>query len=321
MRFQSVALSAAVFLLAPAIALAAGSDSNNDGRVVRLLVSHGTGGGYDTYARLYGRHVGRHLPGAPSIVVQNMPGAAGVVMTNHLFTQSAWDGTVIALAPGSIATAALFGSTGARYDARDLTWIGSLNSEVAVAVSRSDAPVKKAADLFSKDLIVGGVGASDNSVIFANLLTRLFNAKLRLVTGYKGSTENVLALERGEVQGIAGWSYSSLITMKPDWVQQHKINILVQFSLTPHPDLKDVPTILEFARDDEQPRVAADRAKELRDAFDATLEDADFKSDAERMRIEIVAPLHGAQVDSLVRDLYQAPPGRIKEAATAVGGS
>jgi tripartite-type tricarboxylate transporter receptor subunit TctC len=262
-------------------------------------------------------------------------------MTNYLFTRSASDGTVIGLAPGSIATAALFGSAGARYDARDLTWLGSLNSEVAVAVSRGDAPVKTAADLFSKDLIVGGAGASDNSVIFANLLNRLFNAKLRLVTGYKGSAENVLAMERGEVQGIAGWSYSSLITMRPDWVQQHKINILVQFSLTPHPDLKDVPTILEFARDDEQrallrlifaqasmgrvvfapPRVAADRTKELRDAFDATLEDPEFKSDAERMRIEIVAPLKGAQVDSLVRELYLAPPGRIKEAATAVGGS
>jgi tripartite-type tricarboxylate transporter receptor subunit TctC len=240
-------------LVAPAASIAAGSDNNNDGKVVRLLVSHDAGGGYDTYARLYGRHVGKHLPGTPSIVVQNMPGAAGVVMTNYLFTRSASDGTVIGLAPGSIATAALFGSAGARYDARDLTWL----------------------------------------------------------------------------------------TMRPDWVQQHKINILVQFSLTPHPDLKDVPTILEFARDDEQrallklifaqasmgrvvfapPRVAADRAKELRDAFDATLEDPEFKSDAERMHIEIVAPLHGAQVDSLVRELYLAPPGRIKEAATAVGGS
>lgn len=310
-------------------------------RELRLLVSHAAGGGFDTYARLYGRHVGRHLPGEPNVVVQNMPGAAGVVMTNHLAAQAPRDGSVIGLAPGSIATAALFGSRGARYRAADLTWIGSLNNEVAVAVSRADAPVRTASDLFKEEWVVGGVGASDNSVIFANLLTRVLGARIRLIAGYKGSTETALAMERGETQGVAGWSYSSLITMKPDWVREKKVNILVQFTSEPHPDLPHVPTVTSLASNDQQralldliftqtgigrvivaPPELTRAATELhREAFRKTISDPAFKADAERGGIELNGPRDGVAVEELVRRLHTTPEDLLREAASAVGSS
>ena len=219
---------------------------------ITILVSHAAGGGYDAYARLYARHLSRFLPGQPNVTVRNMPGAAGVVMANSLASQTTRNGSVIALGPGSLATASLFGSQGARYDAREFTWIGSLNNDVSVAVSRSDSPVSSLDDLFSKELVVGGAGASDNSVVHAAILMKLFGAKLRLVSGYNGSGDTVLALDRGEVQGIAGWNYSSITTMRPDWIRDRKIHILLQLSLSKHPELPNVPTILDLAKTDAQ---------------------------------------------------------------------
>ncbi len=310
-------------------------------KTVTMLASHAPGGGYDAYARLYARHVGRFLPGQPNIVVRNMPGAAGVVMANFVASQAARNGSVIALGPGSMATASLLGSQGARYDAREFTWVGSLNNDVSVTVSRSDSPVSKTDELFTKELVVGGAGASDNSVVFATILNRMFGAKLKLVAGYNGSGDTVLALDRGEVQGIAGWNYSSVTTMRPDWIRDKKINILLQMSLTRHPDLVNVPTVLELARDDNQreilrlifaqsqmgrvimgpPGVSKAMVDTHREAFDRVLRDPEFLADVEKVRLEISGPMSGAEVDQLVSSLYKATPERIKEAGTLLGGN
>lgn len=311
-------------------------------KTVTMLASHAPGGGYDAYARLYARHVGRFLPGQPNLVVRNMPGAAGVVMANFVASQAARNGSVIALGPGSMATAALLGSQGgARFDAREFTWVGSLNNDVSVTVSRSDSPISKTEELFTKELVVGGAGASDNSVIHANILSRMFGAKLKLVAGYNGSGDTVLALDRGEVQGIAGWNYSSVTTMRPDWLRDKKIHILLQMSLSSHPDLPNVPTVLELARDDNQreilrlifaqsqmgrvimgpPAVPKAMVDAHRQAFDRVLKDAEFLADVEKMRLEISGPMSGAEVDQLVASLYKATPERIKEAGVLLGGN
>jgi tripartite-type tricarboxylate transporter receptor subunit TctC len=307
---------------------------------ITILVSHAAGGGYDAYARLYSRHLSRFLPGQPTVTVRNMPGAAGVVMTNHLASQATRNGSVIALGPGSVATAALFGSPGARYDARDFTWVGSLNNDVSVAVSRTDSPVKTLDDLLTKEFVVGGAGASDNSVVHANILNRLFQAKLKLVAGYNGSGDTVLALERGEVQGIAGWKYSSITTMRPDWLRDKKIHILLQLSLARHPDLPDVPTILDLAQSDGQretlrllfaqstigrvllapPGLPREQIEAHRNAFDRMLKDAEFLADVERARLEVIGPMPGKDVATLVADLYKASPERVKEAAALLAG-
>ncbi len=330
-----LALSGAVAFTGPVLS----SDEAASG--LTLLASHAPGGGYDAYARLYGRHLGKHFTGNPPVTVRNMPGAAGVVMANHLAAQALRNGSVIALGPGSLATAALFGSQGARYDARALTWIGSLNNDVSAVVSRSDAPVTSLEGLFSKELIVGGAGASDNSVVYATVLSRLFGAKLKLVAGYNGSGATVLALERGEVQGIAGWNYSSIVTMKPDWIRDGRINVLLQMSLSRHPDLPQTPAVIELARDEGQreilrlilaqseigrvvfapPGLPAMQSEAHRSAFGRVIKDPEFLADAEKLRLEINQPLPGVDVEKLVADLHRASVSRVKDAVAALGGS
>ena len=335
------ALGAALLLTGALGGHALAQSGEDPTKTLTMLASHAPGGGYDAYARLYARHVGRFLPGQPNVVVRNMPGAAGVVMANFVALQAPRNGSTIGLGPGSMATAALLGSQGARYDSREFTWVGSLNNDISVTVSRADSPVSTLDELFTKELVVGGAGASDNSVVFATILSRMFGAKLKLVAGYNGSGDTVMALDRGEVQGIAGWNYSSITTMRPDWMRDKKINILLQMSLTRHPELPNVATILELARDDRQreilqlifaqsqmgrvimgpPAMPKAMVEAHRQAFDRVLKDPEFLADVEKMRLEISSPMTGGEVDQLVASLYRATPERIKEAGVLLGGN
>jgi tripartite-type tricarboxylate transporter receptor subunit TctC len=336
-RATALILTAAGFFSAESGAVAMDDPSKG----LSILASHAPGGGYDAYARLYARHVGKHIPGLSSVTVKNMPGAAGVVMANFMANQGPPDGSTIALGPGSMATASLFKPKSARYDARDFIWVGSINSDVSVAVARSDSGIKTIEDIFTKELIVGGAGASDNSVVYANILNNMMGAKLKLVTGYNGSNANVLALERGEVQGIAGWNYSSVTSMRPTWIKEGRIHVLAQMSLERHSDLPKIPTILELAKDDEQrevlkliftqsligrvlfapPRLSARATEGHRKAFDAVIVDKDFLAEAEKLRLEVNGPIPGARVQEIVGGLFTASPERIKRAAEALGES
>ena len=335
------ALGGGLLLTGALVGHALAQNGEDPTKTLTMLASHAPGGGYDAYARLYARHVGRFLPGQPTVVVRNMQGAAGVVMANFMASQAPRNGSMIGLGPGSMATAALLGSQGARYDSREFTWVGSLNNDISVTVSRSDSPVSTLDELFTKELVVGGAGASDNSVVFATILSRMFGAKLKLVAGYNGSGDTVMALDRGEVQGIAGWNYSSITTMKPDWLRDKKINILLQMSLTRHPELPNVATILELARDDRQreilrlifaqsqmgrvvmgpPGMPKAIVEAHRAAFDRVLKDQEFLADVEKTRLEVSGPMAGAEVDQLVASLYRATPDRIKEAGVLLGGN
>jgi tripartite-type tricarboxylate transporter receptor subunit TctC len=309
------------------------------GKDLRLLISHPPGGGYDAYARLYARHLARHIPGAPTIVPQNMPGAAGIVMANFLASQAPRDGLTIGLGPGSIATAALFSARGARYDARKFVWIGSMNSEVGVSVAWHTAPVKKAQDLFTTELIVAGAANTDQSVLFPNALNKLLGTKFRIIAGYGGSSETALALERGEAQGIGGWNYSSIQTNRPQWLRDATINILVQLSLARHPDLPNVPTVLEIARNDEEravlklvfaqsqmgrallapPEIPEEAARIQREAFASMMKAPDFLAEAGRSLMEINQPMPAAEMTKLIEELHGADPGVVKRAAELVG--
>ena len=340
-RLSSLMFCLGVGVLFSGAALSQTQATDEASKSISFLVSHAPGGGYDAYARLYARHVGKHLPGQPPVTVRNMPGAAGVILANHIHAQASRNGTVLALAPGAVATAALFESPGARYDSREFTWIGSLNNDVSVVVSRADSPVKTTQDLFSKELIVGGAGASDNSVVHANILSRMFQAKLKLVSGYNGSGDNVLALERGEVQGIAGWNYTSIATMKPDWVRDRQIFILLQMSLSRHKELPDTPTVLDLARNDDErqtlkliftqsvigrvifapPKLPKAQTDTLRVAFDKVLVDPDFIADAEKSRLEINGPLSGVNVEKLINELHMTPTQLVQNAISILGGA
>jgi tripartite-type tricarboxylate transporter receptor subunit TctC len=307
------------------------------GRQLTLLVSHPAGGGYDTYARFYGRHLSRLMVGNPGIVIQNMPGAAGVAMTNYLFHQAPKDGSVVGLGAGPLATAALMGSTGARYDARQLSWIGSMNAEAATAIAWHTHAVKTAKDLETTELVIAAGGATDISAMSPIALNRLLGLKIKTVTGYAGSAGQVLALERGEVAGIGGYNYGSLKSVRPDWLREKKVNILLQYTFEAHPELPNVPTLPQLARTDEEkeilaliflpqqmgrpifgpPGIPADRLKALRDAFDAFVKDAQVAADSEKTQTELYRPMRGEDMVGMVERLHKVSPDIIKKAAEA----
>lgn len=307
------------------------------GKQLTLLISHPAGGGYDTYARFYARHIGRLLAGNPAVVAQNMPGAAGVAMTNHLYAQAPKDGTVIGLGAGPLATAALMGLQGARYDARQMSWIGSMNAEVATAISWHDHAVKTARDLYKTELVIAAGGATDISAISPTALARLLGMKIKVVTGYAGSAGQLLALERGEVGGIGGFNYGSLKSVRPDWIKDKKVHILLQYAFEPHPEMPKVPTLDHLARTEQEkdvlrlifepqqmgrpifgpPGLPADRLKALRDGFRAFNKDAAVLAEAEKSKIEIFRPMSGEDMTKLVERLHKVSPELVKKAANA----
>jgi tripartite-type tricarboxylate transporter receptor subunit TctC len=341
--FSSLHLFATlVILTAPStmrVAAATEADDLYKDKTIRMLISHPPGGGYDVYARLFARHLPRFLPGNPQVVPQNMPGAAGAVMASHMFSSAPQDGTVIGLGPGSTGTAALFGSNGARYDARQLSWIGSMTGDVAVAISWGSSPVKTARDLFTTELITGGVGVTDQSVMYPNALNKILGTKFKVVAGYGGSPETSLAMERGETGGIGAMNFSSVQANKPDWLSGKKINVLIQYAISPHPDLENVPTVVQLTRNQEErellqlifaqsamaraiygpPNVPPERLRLLRSAFDRMMKDPEFLADAAKQKMEINQPMPGNKIADLVDRLYSAKPELIARAREAVG--
>ncbi len=341
MRVMQAVRGALLVLSATCLVAEAQAQSPADfykGKDVKMLISHPAGGGYDVYARLFARHLSRFLDGNPNVIPQNMPGAAGIVMANSLAGAQPQDGTVIGLGPGSIGTGDLFKTSGARYDARKLSWIGSMNADVGVSLAWANAAVKKAQDLETTELIVGGAGATDQSVVYPVALHRILGLKFKVIPGYAGSAATSLAMERGEVSGIGGMNYSSILANKPDWVRDKKVNILIQLALERHPDLPNVPTVIELAKTDEQrqvlqlifsqssmgraifgpPGIPADRLAALRSAFDRMMVDKEFLAEAERMKMEINQPMSGAKMQELIERLYKTPADVVKKAAEAI---
>ena len=249
---RALAICMAAAIAAPAAGRAETVAEFYKGKDIKMLIGQPVGGGYDTYARFFARHLSHFMPGAPNVIVQNMPGAGGVVMTNALVAAQPRDGTVIGAAAGSVATAALFGASGARYDARELGWIGSLNSEVGLVVSYKTAPVQKLADIYTTEFIVGGSGATDGNVIFPRSMNQVLGTKFKVIPGYGGTANVVLAMERGEIHGTGSWHYSSISVARPTWLEDGTINVLTQLSLKRHPKVPNTPTVIELAKTDEQ---------------------------------------------------------------------
>jgi tripartite-type tricarboxylate transporter receptor subunit TctC len=309
------------------------------GKEIRMLISHPAGGGYDLYARFFARHLSRLMPGHPTVVPQNMPGGAGVVMASYIYASAPQDGTVIGLGPGSTGTADLFGSPGARYDARKFSWIGSMTADVAVSLAWHTSPVKTAKDLFTTELVTGGAGVTDQSVMYPVALSRILGMKFKVITGYGGTADTSLAMERGETFGIGAMNFTSVQANKPDWLRDKKVNVLTQFSLERHPSLPDVPTVIELSRTDDErdvlrliiaqstmaraiygpPNIPPDRLQALRGAFDAMMKDRDFLAEADKLKIELNQPMAGQKMSEFVNRLYAAKPELVSKAREAIG--
>ncbi|CAN0189835.1 unnamed protein product, partial [Phaeothamnion confervicola] len=264
------------------------------GKTLQIYVGFGVGGSYDTYARVLAEHIGRHIPGQPRAVVMNMEGAGSLRLANWLYNVAPKDGTVFGTTSRAAPFAALIGTQGGtNFDPTKFNWIGSANNEVSTCIAWNNAPVKTFDQLFSTELIVGGDGPSADGEQFARVMNALFGTKIKLVSGYPGGNAINLAVERGEVQGRCGWSWSGIVAERRQWIEEKKINVLVQFGLDRHPDLPNVPSVLDYAKTDEQkqilrlvlarqplgrpffapPGVPADRADALRKAFVDTMAD------------------------------------------------
>jgi hypothetical protein len=300
------------------------------GKQITVIVGAGAGGGYDLQARLMARHLGKHIPGNPTFIVQNMPGAGSLAAANHIYNAAPADGSVLALIQRGMLLVRLINPSGVRFELDKLNWIGSLNSETGVVLSWHTSDVRTTKDLFDKELIVGGIVGVDPETT-PRLLNALIGTKFKIVSGYNTTAQIALAIERGEVHGIADWSWSSVKAVRPDWLRNKKVNVLMQVGLHKEPELPNVPFALDFVRNDADrkvmelnftqktaarpivapPGVPADRVAALRAAFAALAKDQEFLADAERSKLEI-APVPAEEVDRVVR-LITSTPSAIAE--------
>jgi tripartite-type tricarboxylate transporter receptor subunit TctC len=302
------------------------------GKSLALIIGYSAGGGYDAYGRVVARHLGKHIPGNPAVVPQNMPGAGSLRSANFLYNVAPKDGTAIAHFSRGLAMEPLIGTSATQFDARKFSWLGSGTDEVSVCVTWHTSRINTWNDMLAIPSTVGGEGSGSDPDIFSAMIKNAFGAKLKLVTGYPGTAEVALAIERGEVDGRCGWSWSSLKLLKPDWIADKKVNLITQLALKKSPELPDVPLIFDFATTDRQrqilrlvlsrqsmarpfaapPDLPLDRKAALRQAFDRTLTDPEFLAEAKQRGLE-VNPVTGAEIDRLVGELYQTPPDVIAE--------
>ena len=292
---------------------------------VTMVIGFGPGGGYDLWGRVVARHIGRHMPGNPTVVVQNMPGAGSYVGASYIYNIAPKDGTVLGIVARDAALGALTGAEGARFDPLKMTWLGTPTTETNVCIANATADVKTAADLTTKQLILGDTGPGTGTRSYPNALNALLGYKFKLVSGFPSSSDVFLAMERGEVDGICE-SLDSVTGKRPDWLSSKKVNILFYGGSEPNAQMKDYPFVLDLAKTPEQkaeisflyagqgigrpfvapPNLPADKSKMLRDAFDATMKDPEFLAETKKQKLD-VEPEDGAHLDALIKRIFATP--------------
>jgi hypothetical protein len=293
------------------------------GKQLTFIVGAGVGGGYDLQARVTARHLAKHIPGNPTIIVQNMPSRIGA--TNHMYSTAPADGTVIALVQRNMLLARLTYPETIRFEIEKFNWIGSLNSETAVTLAWHTAPHKTAKDLFDRELIVGGITSVDPETT-PKLYNSLLGTRFKVVTGYISTSQIALAIERGEVQGIGDWSWSSLKAVRPHWVTEKKVTLLMQGALKKEPELGELPSALDFIKSDADrqvlqlhftqktaarpliapPGVPRERIVLLRKAFVGLTRDKDFQDDVKKAKLEIDF-VPGEEIEKVVALIVSTP--------------
>ncbi len=331
--FLSAALVSATF--AGTAAHAAAPADFYKGRTIYIMIGYSAGGGYDLYARVLAQHLGRHIPGNPTVIPQNMPGAGSVKAATYVFSVAPKDGTVIGTFARGMASTALIGQ--ANFDARKFTWLGSMTKDVTLCISWNTSPIRTWNDALTTPSTFGGEGPAGDPDIFAKLYKNVFGAKIKLATGFPGTTDITLAMQRKEVDGLCGISWSTVKARYGEWVKDRKINILLQAAPEKAPDLPDTPMAHDFAKTVEQrqildfalanevlarpfvapPNIPADRAAILRTAFDATLKDRAFLADANKTMIDI-DPVSATEAEAVVDRLYALPKDVVAKAARAI---
>ena len=296
------------------------------GKFITFVLGSDGGSGYEIHSRLLARHIGRHIPGNPSVIVQNMPGASSIRAANHVYNVAPKDGTVIAAVQRTVPFEPLFGNTAVQYDVHKINWLGNTAKEIGMVAVWHTAPHQTAADVFKYPMIVGGAGPATGTEMYAGALNTILGAKMRIVSGYQNMGPLNLAMERGEVEGIANWSWSSIQNSQPGWLKDGKIRLLMHMGLQDIPERPEIPSVLTLTRTEEErqifeilmynsslgrpfflgPDVPEDRVKVPQAAFMATMTDKDFLDDAKRLSVDI-DPLQARRFATLPCALTHCP--------------
>jgi tripartite-type tricarboxylate transporter receptor subunit TctC len=335
--FHALAALAALALAGPLLfaggAHAQSAEQFYKGKNLRLVIPSGAGGGYDAYSRLLGRHIGDHIPGKPSVVAENMPGASGIRGTNYLYTVAPKDGTVMGSTYNNLIVEPLLGNTQATWDSRKFEWIGSITTQYNSCMVWATSPVKTIDDAKKQEVKVSTTGLAGNSAKTPLELNMLLGTKFKVISGYS-TTDMRLAVERGEVDGICGLSYDTYEAANPDWLEHKRIRFILQTGAKPNPKIADVPLLTDLIKDPKQkqalqvlgvgeevgrphmfpPGVPKYLVTALRTAFNDTMKDPKFLDDAKRMHIE-PDPMTGEQCEAAIVDAYKAPKDVVALAA------
>jgi tripartite-type tricarboxylate transporter receptor subunit TctC len=307
------------------------------GKELRLIISSTVGGGYDLYARTIARHLGGHIPGNPSVIPQNMPGAGGIAAANYIYSVAPKDGSVLAAIQNTVPFEPLFENKAALFDPAKMNWLGTPTTEVGMYIVYHTSKIKTLRDAQTQEMVAGGAGAASTPAFYGRLFNQIFHLKAKLVTGYPGQNEILLAMENGEVEAMPSPFWSSLKTARPKWYPEHLISVLFQYGAAPHRELKDVafaPDLLDNADDKvalaaavapltlgrpyaAPPGIAPERLAALRAGMMATFQDPQFLADCERQRLECEDRHSGAELGDVIRQAY-GTPAAIKKRLIAI---
>jgi tripartite-type tricarboxylate transporter receptor subunit TctC len=332
---RPVFLATALVAVAAAQAAAQTPEQFYAGKVIDFVIGYPTGGSNDILGRLVARHIGKYTPGHPTVVPKNTPGAGSFLAVNQVFNVAPKDGTVIGIGAPTIPLDERLGTQGVRFKTAELNWIGRVDSLINMVFTWKTSPVKTFADALKTAATLSGTGVGSTVSIYPTVMNNVFGTKFKLVMGYRGSNEAMLAVERGEVEGHST-SWTALKVAHPDWIRDKTVNVLVQFALERHSDLPDVPTAVDLARNDEErailraimnaaevgtaffttPGAPPERVNALRRAFDAAMKDPDLLSEAEKMRVG-VSPLTGEELQKLVAEVSNLSPELLEKVRAA----
>jgi len=327
----------AVLLASPAVRADEASDFYR-GKTITVVVGFGAGGGYDLYARLFAHYLGNHIAGQPNVVVQNMEGAGSVRASNYVYSVAPKDGTVIAAVNQNMPMYQMLGGAGAQFNAAEINWLGSMAYSNGTLYTWHQSGIQTLADAKARDVLLGGAGTTSDSHIYPTLLNGLLGTRFKVINGYAGTKEIHLAIERGEVMGRGGNTWASLTSSNQDWVDQKKINILVQIGFKPEPEIAQVPLLIDLVTTPQEkqivtvvtlptalgytnwlaPEVPAGRMKLLREAYDATMRDKAFLDEAQKHAM-MIRPQTGAEIEALIRQAAATPKPVLERTAQLLG--
>jgi tripartite-type tricarboxylate transporter receptor subunit TctC len=331
-RWGARALARVVTAAGVAFAATAGAQTAPTlaGKTVRMIIPFGPGGGYDLWARLVARHIGKYLPGAPTVVPENMPGAGGFTGGTYIYNVAPKDGTVIGILASNAPFASIFKETGAQFEANKFTWLGTPTTDINVCIAKKSANVRSFGDLQRQQLIVGDTGPGTDTQLYPRALRGILGAQFKLVTGFPSTVDVFVAMERGEVDGVCE-SYQSVLQKRPTWIANGDVNVILQGGVAPDPRVK-APFVVDLAKTAEQqeeikfvyseqgigrpflapPGMDPARVKMLRDAFAATMKDPDFVADAQKAKVT-VASRDGAYLLGIIDAMYATPRAVIEK--------